>query len=240
MPTCRCTDLRLALYQCFAGLAGSAALAALRAVSRGARAAAAARSTCRSVGQALVGGPFTLTDHTGKRVTDKDFRGKFMLVFFGFTICPDVCPTALQVMAAALDKLGPKAERIVPMFITSIPSATRPAQLASMWRASIRASSASPARRRRSRRWPRPIASTSRRCPTPSRRAGYTIDHSSLIYLMGPDGAYRDALHACDDVDAMADRLAGMLQKLQSEETCARVRIYLRDVLQTRSRAFTK
>ena len=54
------------------------------------------------MGQALVGGPFTLTDHTGKRVTDQDFRGRFMLVFFGFTYCPDVCPTALQVMAAAL------------------------------------------------------------------------------------------------------------------------------------------
>ena len=62
----------------------------------------------RSVGQALVGGPFTLTDHTGKRVTDQDFRGKFLLMFFGFTNCPDVCPTALQVMAAALDKLGIK------------------------------------------------------------------------------------------------------------------------------------
>ena len=51
----------------------------------------------RSVGQALVGGPFTLTDHTGKRVTDQDFRGKFLLVFFGFTNCPDVCPTAVWV-----------------------------------------------------------------------------------------------------------------------------------------------
>ena len=63
----------------------------------------------RPVGQALVGGPFTLTDQTGKRVTDRDFRGKFMLVYFGFTNCPDVCPTALQVMVAALDKMGPSA-----------------------------------------------------------------------------------------------------------------------------------
>ena len=85
----------------------------------------------RSMGQALVGGPFTLTDHTGKRVTDRDFRGKFLLVFFGFTNCPDVCPTALQVMAAALDKLGPKAERIVPVLDQVDPERDTPAQLAS-------------------------------------------------------------------------------------------------------------
>src|SRR5204862_331622 len=75
----------------------------------------------RSAGQALVGGPFTLIDHTGKRVTDQDFRGKFLLVFFGFTNCPDVCPTALQVMAAALDKLGPNAARITPVLISVDP-----------------------------------------------------------------------------------------------------------------------
>ena len=68
------------------------------------------------MGQALIGGPFTLTDHTGKRVTDQDFRGRNMLVFFGFTFCPDVCPSALQVISAALDKLGPKADRFVPLF----------------------------------------------------------------------------------------------------------------------------
>src|SRR5262245_230834 len=84
----------------------------------------------RAVGQALVGGPFTLTDHTGKTVTDRDFRGKHMLVFFGFTFCPDVCPTALQVIAAALDKLGPKADRIVPLFITIDPERDTPQQMA--------------------------------------------------------------------------------------------------------------
>ena len=65
-----------------------------------------------------------------------------MLVFFGFTFCPDVCPTALQVIAAALDKLGPKAERITPIFITVDPERDTPAQLASTCRASIRGSSA--------------------------------------------------------------------------------------------------
>ena len=107
-----CAACRLVLYV-LAGLAGRRAGGAWRCFPR--RANAAARGRDPSVGQALVGGPFTLTDQTGKRVTDQDFRGRFMLVFFGFTFCPDVCPTALQVMAAALDKLGPKAERITPV-----------------------------------------------------------------------------------------------------------------------------
>src|SRR5262245_51761528 len=57
-----------------------------------------------SAGKALVGGPFTLVDHTGRTVTDKDFRGRYMLVYFGFTYCPDVCPSGLQIIAGALEK----------------------------------------------------------------------------------------------------------------------------------------
>jgi protein SCO1/2 len=73
-----------------------------------------------STGKALVGGPFTLVDHTGKTVTDKDFRGRFMLVYFGFTNCPDVCPSGLQVMAAALEKVGAKADQVTPILITLV------------------------------------------------------------------------------------------------------------------------
>src|SRR5882672_8884514 len=64
------------------------------------------------------GGPFSLTDQFGKRRTDMDFRGKYMLIFFGYTYCPDVCPTTLAVEAEALDKLGPRAGRVVPIFVS--------------------------------------------------------------------------------------------------------------------------
>src|SRR6516165_3337087 len=79
-----------------------------------------------SIGRALVGGPFTLTDHTGKRISDTEFRGKFLLVVFGFTFCPDVCPSELQLISAALDRLGDKAQRIVPLFITVDPERDTP------------------------------------------------------------------------------------------------------------------
>ena len=79
-----------------------------------------------SIGTALVGGPFSLIDQEGRKVTDKDFLGKYMLVFFGYTYCPDLCPTELQVMSAALDSLGTKADDIQPIFITFDPQRDTP------------------------------------------------------------------------------------------------------------------
>jgi cytochrome oxidase Cu insertion factor (SCO1/SenC/PrrC family) len=205
--------LRLALY-IFAGFwfGGLAAFALFPA----ARERLLPSVNVRSMGQALVGGPFTLTDQTGKRVTDRDFRGKFMLVFFGFTNCPDVCPTALQVMAAALDKLGPNAERITPVFVSVDPEHDTPAMLAA-YVASFH---------------PRLVGLTGsqaeidavakeyrvyvKKVPDPKSSAGYTMDHSSIIYVMGPDGSYRAHFTHATSPDAMASRLAGMLQKPSS------------------------
>ncbi|HEV8391994.1 MAG TPA: SCO family protein [Dongiaceae bacterium] len=72
-------------------------------------------------GEALIGGPFELTDQNGNQVTDQTFKGKLTLVYFGFTFCPDACPTALGVMSATLDKLDVAADRVVPIFITVDP-----------------------------------------------------------------------------------------------------------------------
>src|SRR5690349_22991539 len=79
-----------------------------------------------STGQADVGGPFQLTDQAGKRVSDKDFRGRYMLIYFGYSFCPDVCPTTLAVMAQALEKLGGRAARVAPIFITIDPERDTP------------------------------------------------------------------------------------------------------------------
>ncbi|MCP4326948.1 MAG: SCO family protein [Alphaproteobacteria bacterium] len=72
------------------------------------------------------GSPFVLTDHTGKRTTDEDYRGKFMLIAFGYTYCPDVCPTGLQTMSVALDLLGEQADWVQPIFITIDPERDTP------------------------------------------------------------------------------------------------------------------
>ena len=116
-------------------LIGALGGAALLVLSRG-----GAGPAGQTTGKALIGGPFTLVDQTGRTVTDQDFRGRYMLVFFGFTHCPDVCPAELQVMSASLDELGPKAEQVVPIFITLDPSATRPQRWVRSSRISDRAS----------------------------------------------------------------------------------------------------
>ncbi len=68
-----------------------------------------------------VGGPFTLTDHNGQRVSDKDFLGSFMLVYFGYSYCPDICPTNLLVMSHAVDLLGDGGGKVQPIFVTVDP-----------------------------------------------------------------------------------------------------------------------
>ena len=164
-----------------------------------------------SVGKALVGGPFALIDHTGKRVTDQDFRGRYMLIMFGFTYCPDVCPSGLQVMAAALGKLGAKAERIVPLFISVDPERDTPAQLG-QYVASFH---------------PRLVGLTGpladidaaakayrvyyRKVRDEKSSAAYTIDHTALIYLMGPDGGYVAHFTNAMGVELIAERIAKVL-----------------------------
>jgi len=102
-------------------LAGAAALVLTRAASN---------PNVTTTGKALIGGPFALVDQHGKKVTDRDFRGRYMLIFFGFTHCPDICPAELQVISASLDELGPKAEEVVPIFVTLDPERDTPEVMA--------------------------------------------------------------------------------------------------------------
>lgn len=77
-----------------------------------------------------IGGPFELTDHTGARVSDDAFRGNYALIYFGYTFCPDVCPTELGEIAVALDELGDDGKRVTPVMITIDPARDTPEVLA--------------------------------------------------------------------------------------------------------------
>lgn len=167
--------------------------------------------TVKTTGQAAVGGPFSLVDHTGKRVTEQDFRGRFMVIFFGFTYCPDVCPTGLQVMTAALERLGPRAEKITPVLITVDPERDTPDQLAPYVRSfhpRLVGLTGTPAEIEA-------VAKAYRvyykRVPDPKSTAGYTLDHSAIIYVMGPDGAFRTHFTYAVTPEAMAERLDKLL-----------------------------
>ena len=77
-------------------------------------------------GTALINSEFSLVDHTGKPVTDEDFAGKWQILFFGFTSCPDVCPTTLNDVSLILEELGDGAEQVAPLFISVDPERDTP------------------------------------------------------------------------------------------------------------------
>ncbi|MGE0765799.1 MAG: SCO family protein [Hyphomicrobiaceae bacterium] len=164
-----------------------------------------------SVGQALVGGPFTLTDQTGRRVTDADYRGKYMMVMFGFTYCPDICPSGLQVISAALDQLGDKADKVVPIFISVDHERDTPDQL-KLYLESFRKGMVGltgtadeiAAAAKAYRVYYKKVTDE-------KSTAGFTYDHSALIYLMGPDGKYVTHFSHVAGPDAIASRLAKIL-----------------------------
>ena len=159
----------------------------------------------RSQGIATIGGPFSLVDQNGIRRHAEDFRGRYMLVFFGYSYCPDVCPTALASMADALDKID-KGERVVPVFVTVDPERDSPKVLKAYLKAfgprfvgltGDAKSIAAAARAYRVYYKKHPLEG-----------GGYGMDHSSVIYLMGPDGTFI----AYYDADIAPDALAAALK----------------------------
>ncbi|WP_433995723.1 SCO family protein [Bradyrhizobium tropiciagri] len=136
-----------------------------------------------------VGGPFELTDQAGKLRTDRDFRGRLMLVYFGFTYCPDVCPTDLQAIGLALDKLGSDADSVQPIFITVDPerdTASHLAEYVPLFHPRLIGLTGSDEAIRK-------VADAYKvyYARVPLKDAGdYTVDHTAYIYLMDRDGSY--------------------------------------------------
>ena len=162
-------------------------------------------------GSALrIGGPFTLQDGNGKPVTDRDFRGKYMLVYFGYTFCPDVCPTTLSAMADAMDKLGTAADRVQLLFITVDPKRDTPSvvkQYAAAFGPRVQGFTGSENEIARVTKEYRVYYAEHRTGPGPN---DYSMDHSSVLYLMSPNGAFLAPVRA----DLPADEMAAALQKL--------------------------
>jgi len=139
----------------------------------------------------LFGGPFELTDETGARVGPETYAGKFMLIYFGYTYCPDICPTDLTVMGQALDSLGPLADRVQPLLISVDPARDTPETLAAFTDAfhpalvGLTGAEAEVAAAAKAYR-------VHRRKFRLDGMAGddYLVDHSTLTYLMGPDGRF--------------------------------------------------
>lgn len=157
-----------------------------------------------------IGGPFKLVDQNGKTVTDADLKGKWHLVFFGYTHCPDACPTALNEMALALDQLGGKKSSVGVFFISVDPERDTPAVLKdylASFDAPVTGLTGTP----------QEVAQAAKDyrvyyAKHPRADGGYDMDHSAVIYIMDPQGRFT----ATFTPDASSDDMAKRLEKLLS------------------------
>jgi protein SCO1 len=165
----------------------------------------------QSSGAALIGGPFSLVGADGKPVTDRNFRGRYMLIFFGFTHCPDICPAELQVIAQALEQLGDKAKKVVPVFVTLDPERDTPEAMANYVKSfgpnfvGLTGS-------------PEAIAAAAKayrvaysKVENKDSAGDYSVDHSALAYLMDPEGRYVTHFSYGLSTDQMAEKLEKLL-----------------------------
>ncbi len=143
-----------------------------------------------NVAPASIGGPFTLTTHDGRVVTDQDFAGKYKLVFFGYTFCPDICPTELQTIAQAMDLMGDSGADVQPLFITIDPERdTAPvlADYVKLFHPSIIGLTGTAEQIAAVAKAYRVYYARSQGEPDPTQ---YLMDHSTFAYLLAPDGSF--------------------------------------------------
>ena len=163
-------------------------------------------------GEALIGGDFTLLDGDGNEVRPADFRGRYLMVYFGFTHCPDICPTTLLVMKNALDKLGDNKRQVVPLFISLDPERDTPAivkQYVTNFGDTLIGLTGSPEQVKHAADSYRVYYS---KVAQEGSASGYLIDHSGFIYLMDTKGRYlAHFAHTISETD-LASKLNGFVR----------------------------
>lgn len=177
-------------------------------------------SETRSSGSALIGGPFTLTDQTGARRSEADLTSHYALVYFGYTYCPDVCPTSLSTMTQAIDLLAEtapeQAAAVLPVFVTVDPERDTVAALATYaghFHPRMMALTGTP----------KEIAAAAKayriyyqKVAEPD-ASDYLMDHSSVIYLMAPDGSYLTHFTHASTAEEIAEGLAARVDPAQAK-----------------------
>jgi protein SCO1/2 len=174
-----------------------------------------------SSGTASIGGAFTLVDPNGKTVSEKDFTGRHMLVFFGYTNCPDVCPLTLNTLTEVLNKMGKDAAKIRPVFVSVDPRRDTPKvikeYLTSFHKSFIGLTGTADqvaAAKRTFRIYAQihqdPDQQPDSTYKNPNKDADeddYLVDHSSVSYLMGPDGKFLTFVRHTASADAVLAKI---------------------------------
>lgn len=156
-----------------------------------------------------IGGPFRLTDHRGRAVTEADFRGRPMAVFFGFTHCPDVCPTTLGDMTALIEALGPGADRLHWLFVGVDWERDTPGTLAAYLEAFDRRIVGLSGTEAQVAAAARAFRVHHRRVPTEG--GGYTMDHSASVFLLDAAGRFAGTIDNQESQAVALEKLRGLL-----------------------------
>jgi cytochrome oxidase Cu insertion factor (SCO1/SenC/PrrC family) len=162
------------------------------------------------IGIPSIGGPFELVNHKGQVARDSDFRGAYLLIMFGYTFCPDICPTELQVMTEVMPRLGLGSAKVQPLMITLDPERDTVAVMADYignFHPTFIGLTGSTAQ----------VGAAAKAyhvffAKTPlDDDGGYFMDHSAFIYLMGPDGKYLHHFAPTAAPQAIADKIRAVI-----------------------------
>ena len=159
------------------------------------------------------GGPFTLVDHQGRKRTDKDFKGRHLLVYFGYTFCPNICPTGLQTLSSALDLLGEEAAKVQPLFVSVDPDRDKPEILKSFvaqFHPRLIGLTGSEKQVRDVARAYRIFRGKVVVADAP--KDEYLVTHTPTTFLMGPDGKFVTLFPHDTDAEVMAKALKRYLE----------------------------
>lgn len=162
-------------------------------------------------GTATIGGPFELVNHEGETVTEADFAGKYMLIYFGYSYCPDVCPTSLADMAQALDAIGGKASRVQPLFITVDPERDTPEVLADYVGHFHDRLVGLTGTTRQVKKVLSDYGVFAQRAPVSDESEPYLLDHASIFYIMGPEARFITHVSHGAGAEAIAAKLESVL-----------------------------
>lgn len=168
----------------------------------------------QSNAQIIRGGPFALTSHLGKSVTDRDFQGRYLLIFFGYTHCPDVCPTDLTVMGQALRLLGEDAEKIQPLFVSFDPdrdTVERLADYVQNFHPRLIGLTGTKEQTLAAANYYGVDVSATYQAELPG--SAYSMSHSAFTYLVGPEGTLRVMFRDGTDPQLMAQTIQKHLRK---------------------------
>ena len=160
-------------------------------------------------------GGFNLVDETGQLVTQDSYTGKFRLVYFGFTFCPDVCPMQLDVVSRALDIAKISPNWLTTLFITLDPERDRPEDMAiytDNFHKNIIGLTGSLEQIQQAAKAYKVYF---QKVSDPETTGGYTVDHSSIVFLMGPDNNYRQHFTHLDSSEDIAEKITTIIQAAQ-------------------------